>query len=330
MANERVMSGDLIRHHVTNAPISEDSIFYPIFKFFTDITIPYTNVTFSIPFNKHVLMLWIAAFVIILISLWATKSYSHSIKIPLLWRIPRIGEKFFIYETNVQRTIRIPLLCKIPKIGKRFFTYKTNVQKSKLATIYEMLLEFIKQDIVFPNIGDKHAKRWTPLVASFFIFILICNFIGLIPFFEKLGGGGGLATITFIAIIIAGTLKHGLIGHFKNLIPSGVPAPVLIILIPIEIVGMFVKPIALTLRLGANMTAGHIGMLAIFGLPYLIGSPGNLSSGELPSPNWGFAIIAVGLNTGIFFLEMIVALVQAYVFTLLSTVFIGMAIHADH
>ena len=287
MANERVMSGDLIRHHVTNAPISEDSIFYPIFKFLN---------YYSIPFNKHVLMLWIAALLTLIISLWATRRYR-----------------------------------------------KTRGARPKgISHIYEMLFEFIKQDIVLPNIGDKHAKRWTPLIASFFIFILMCNFIGLIPFFEKLGGGGGatvtgnfgvtlgLATITFIAIIIAGTLKHGLIGHFKNLIPSGVPAPVLIILIPIEIVGMFVKPIALTLRLGANMTAGHIGMLAIFGLPYLIGSPGNISSGELPSPNWGFAIIAVGLNTGIFFLEMIVALVQAYVFTLLSTVFIGMAIHADH
>ena len=135
---------------------------------------------------------------------------------------------------------------------------------------------------------------------------------------------------TFFAIIIAGTLKHGFVGHWKNMIPHGVPKPVLIILIPIEIIGMFVKPMALTLRLGANMTAGHIGMLAIFGLPYLIGSPAVPSEGLLPQPSWGFAIIAVGLNVGIFFLEIIVSLVQAYVFTLLSSVFIGMAIHAEH
>ena len=170
----------------------------------------------------------------------------------------------------------------------------------------------------------------------------MCNFLGLIPFFEIVGGGGGttptgnfgvtlgLATITFFAIIVAGTLKHGFIGHWKNMIPSGVPAPVLIILIPIEIIGMFVKPLALTLRLGANMTAGHIGMLAIFGLPYLIGTPGDLSQGILPSPSWSFGAIAVILNFGVFFLEIIVSLVQAYVFTLLSIVFIGMAIHAEH
>ncbi len=288
MANEPIqMGGDLIRHHVTNAPIAESSIFAPIANFFH---------SFSIPFNKHVLMLWIAAMVTVGISLWATRRYRKNI----------------------------------------------NAQPKGISHIYEMLIDFIKKEIVIPNVGNNHANRWTPLAASFFIFILICNFLGLIPFFEKVGGGGGatatgnfgvtvgLATITFFAIIIAGTLKHGFIGHWKNMIPSGVPAPVLIILIPIEIIGMFVKPLALTLRLGANMTAGHIGMLAIFGLPYLIGSPGDLSQGILPSPSWGFAAIAVILNFGIFFLEIIVSLVQAYVFTLLSTVFIGMAIHADH
>jgi len=285
--NSREMSGDLIRHHVTNAPISEDSIFYPIADFFNSI---------SIPFNKHVLMLWIAATITLIISLWATRRYRKD---------------------------------------------KT-AQPKGISHIYEMLLQFIKEDIILPNIGEKDAKRWTPLAASFFIFILMCNFIGLIPFFEKVGGGGGatatgnfgvtlaLATITFFAIIIAGTLKHGFIGHWKNMIPHGVPGPVLIILIPIEIIGMFVKPMALTLRLGANMTAGHIGMLAIFGLPYLIGSPAIPSEGLLPQPSWGFAIVAVGLNVGIFFLEIIVSLVQAYVFTLLSSVFIGMAIHAEH
>ena len=288
MASERIpMGGDLIRHHVTNAPIAEDSIFYPIAELLQ---------LYSIPFSKHVLMLWIAAFTTILISLWATRRY----------------------RKNIQST---------PK---------------GISHIYEMLLEFIRSDIIMPNIGEKHAKRWTPLAASFFIFILMCNFIGLVPFFEKLGGGGGaavtgnfsvtcaFAVITFFAIIIAGTLKHGFIGHWKNMIPHGVPTPVLIILIPIEIIGMFVKPMALTLRLGANMTAGHIGMLAIFGIPYLVGSPAIPSQGILPQPSWGFAFIAVTLNIGIFFLEIIVSLVQAYVFTLLSSVFIGMAIHAEH
>ena len=269
------MSGEMIRSHVTDAPISKDSILYPIADFFNSI---------SIPFTKHVAMLWVAAIVTIIVSLWATRGYR-----------------------------------------------KNKYAKPKgIAHLYELLVEFIKNDMVIPNIGKKDANRWTPLAATFFIFILMCNFIGLIPFFEKLGGGGGttatgnfgvtlgLSFVTFIAIIVAGTLKHGFIGHWKNMVPHGVPAPVLLILIPIEIIGMFVKPMALTLRLGANMTAGHIGMLAIFGLPYLIGTPYNALSGSLPQPSWGFAIVAVVLNFGVYFLEIIVSLVQAYVFTLLS------------
>ena len=85
----------------------------------------------------------------------------------------------------------------------------------------------------------------------------------------------------------------------------------------IEILGMFVRPFALTMRLGGNMTAGHIGMLAIFALPIILAT----------AP---IGIVSILLNTGIYFLEMIVSFVQAYVFTLLSAVFIGMAIHAEH
>ena len=275
------MGGDLIREHVTDG-MPNDLVFGALAETLNNM---------GIPFTKHVLMLWVAAFVTIFMTLWATRRYRKDI----------------------------------------------TAKPKGLSHLYELLMDFIKKEIVIPNIGKNYANRWAPLAATFFVFILTCNLLGLIPFFEKLGGahsGGvtatgnfsvtaGLAAITFLAIIVAGTLKHGFIGHWKNMIPSGVPAPVLIILIPIEIIGMFVKPLALTLRLGANMTAGHIGMLAIFGLPYLIAPEGGVQ--------WGvFGFVAVLLNFGVYFLEIIVSLVQAYVFTLLSTVFIGMAIHADH
>ena len=143
----------------------------------------------------------------------------------------------------------------------------------------------------------------------------------------------GLAIITFFAIIIAGANKHGFFGYWKSMIPGGVPKPVLIILIPIEIMGMFVRPFALTMRLGANMTAGHIGMIAIFALPIILsGGIEHLNSQQPINLLMGgvAALISVLLNVGIYFLELIVCLVQAYVFTLLSSVIIGMAIHTDH
>ena len=212
--------------------------------------------------------------------------------------------------------------------GTRRYRKNENAEPKGLSHLYEILLNFIRDDIVIPNIGSSHGQFWTPLITTYFIFILTCNFLGLIPLFDLVPGGSstvtgnfnataGLATITFFAIIIAGTMKHGFLGYWKNMIPSGVPRPVLLILIPIEILGMFVRLFALTMRLGANMTAGHIGMLAIFALPIILAA----------AP---VGIASILLNTGIYFLEMIVSFVQAYVFTLLSAVFIGMAIHAEH
>ena len=237
---------------------------------------------YDISITKHVIMLWIAAAITVSLAIYGTRIYRKS----------------------------------------------EDAEPKGLSHLYEILINFIRNDIVIPNIGANHGKMWTPLITTYFIFILICNFLGMIPFFDLIPGGSstvtgnfnttaGLASITFFAIIIAGTMKHGFLGYWKNMIPGGVPAPVLLILIPIEILGMFVRPFALTMRLGANMTAGHIGMLAIFALPII------LSAAPV-------GIASILLNTGIYFLEMIVSFVQAYVFTLLSAVFIGMAIHAEH
>ena len=253
---------------------------------------------YGIPISKHVIMLLIAAVTTIILALLATKKYRDNV----------------------------------------------NAKPRGLSQIFEILMDFINKEIVIPNIGEKYSRTWTPVAMTFFVFILVCNLLGLIPFFEfiKWGGGGGstptgnfsvtvaLAIITFFMIIIAGIKKHGFVGHWKNMVPGDVPKPVLIILIPIEIIGMFVKPFALTMRLGANMTAGHIGMVAIFALPIILGNgindPNNLSY----MTGFFAGFIAVLLNTGIYALELIVSLVQAYVFTLLSCVFIGMAIHAEH
>ena len=253
---------------------------------------------YNIKITKHVIMLLISACVTLLMALYGTRQYRNNI----------------------------------------------NSKPQGLSHLYEILMDFISNDIVKPNIGEKYVSTWAPVAMTFFTFILTCNLLGLIPFFEfiKIGGGGGstptgnfsvtvaFSIITFFFIIIAGIKKHGFIGHWKNMIPSGIPAPVLIILIPIEIIGMFVKPFALTMRLGANMTAGHIGMVAIFALPIILGggieNPNNLNY----SIGFFAGFISVLLNTGIYALELIVSLVQAYVFTLLSCVFIGMAIHADH
>jgi len=220
----------------------------------------------------------------------------------------------------------------------------------------EFVVEFVRDEIVQPNVGRKWVNTWTPLVLTFFVFILCANGIGLIPIFDVVGlldhyvlhtaedsfvkhmihGGttatanfnvtAALATVTFGAIIVAGTLAHGFVKHWKNLVPHGMAWPIYIILIPIEILGMFVRPFALTMRLAANMTGGHIAILAILSFVFLFAE---LFGRAMAGIGVGL-VVSVPLAVGISALEIIVVLIQAYVFTLLTAVFIGMAIHVHH
>ena len=219
----------------------------------------------------------------------------------------------------------------------------------------EIGVEFIRDTVVMPNVGKKWADTWTPLILTFFLFILAANLIGLIPIFDVLGlldhyvlhtgegsfvqrlvhGGttatgnynvtAGLAVITFGAIIWAGTKAHGFVQHWKNLVPHGLPKPLYVLLIPMELIGMLVRPFALTMRLAANMTGGHIAILAILSFVFIF----TKMAGAAMGVGVGLAF-SVPLSAALSVLEIIVVLVQAYVFTLLSAVFIGMAIHAHH
>ena len=219
----------------------------------------------------------------------------------------------------------------------------------------EFVVQFIRDTIVLPNVGAKWLNTWTPLILTFFVFILGANVIGLIPVFDVLGlidyavgsgqhsvvksivhGGttatanynvtGALAAITFVSIIIAGSKAHGFVKHWSNLVPSGLAWPLYILLIPIEVMGMFVKPFALTMRLSANMTGGHIAILAILSFVFLFSE---MFSSAAAGIGVGL-LVSVPMATGILALEIIVVLVQAYVFTLLTAVFIGMAINVHH
>jgi F-type H+-transporting ATPase subunit a len=221
--------------------------------------------------------------------------------------------------------------------------------------VLELTVEWIRDSVVRPQVGDKWVRTWTPLILTFFVFILAANVIGLIPIFEVIGlidhgllhtpedgflkrllhGGAtstgnynvtaGLATVTFFAIITAGVRANGFLQHWVNLVPKGLPTPIYGLLIPLEIMSMFVRPFALTMRLAANMTGGHIAILAIMSFIFIfaemMGSIGGIGVGLL---------FSVPLSVAITGLEIIVVLVQAYVFTLLTAVFVGMAIHAHH
>ena len=296
-AAEKFNAGETIIEHVSNSSHDHPLIHLPRLL----------GIDFSV--TKHVLMLWlVAAFVFIVITVTVRKYLAQERKIP-----------------------------------------------SGLMNGLEALVEFIRDSIALPNVGQKWVNTYTPLLLTFFVFIFCANAIGLIPIFEVVGlldhfvlhtasdsilkqllhGGttvtgnfnvtAALAVITFATIITAGSRAHGPVQHWINLVPHGLNPFLYILLIPIELMGMLVKPFALTMRLAANMTGGHIAILAILSFAFLFaelfGSAAGTGVGLA-----GSVLLAVPMSG----LEIIVVLVQAYVFTLLTAVFIGMAIHVHH
>jgi F-type H+-transporting ATPase subunit a len=296
-AAEGFNAGEVIIEHVANSSLEHPLIHLPIIA----------GIDFSV--TKHVFMLWVVAALV-----------------------------FLIVTVTVRRYLR-----------------QDRLVPSGFMNALESVVEFIRDSVARPSVGDKWTNTWTPLLLTLFVFILCANAIGMIPVFEVLGllnhfvlhaseesfivlllhGGStttanfnvtaALAMISFFAIIVAGSRAHGAVQHWKNLVPHGVSPALAVALIPIEILGMLVRPFALTMRLAANMTGGHIAILAILSFVFIFT--------DMAGPVVGMGIglgFSVPLAVGISALELIVILVQAYVFTLLTAVFIGMAIHTHH
>jgi F-type H+-transporting ATPase subunit a len=180
----------------------------------------------------------------------------------------------------------------------------------KLQSIAEMIMLFIR-DMVDEFIGDEGKKYFT-FVASIFFFILSCNLIGLIPgsytITSQLAVTGAFAVMIFIMTLIIGFAKHGF--HFLTiLVPPGIPKIMIPVMIPIEIISMIARPISLGVRLFANMTAGHTVLAVLFGL-------------GLTSPLW-VAWMPLGFTVVVYGLELAIACIQAYIFTILTCVYIG-------
>jgi F-type H+-transporting ATPase subunit a len=190
-----------------------------------------------------------------------------------------------------------------------------------LAAILEMLILFVRDEIAIPNLGKEDGRKFTPLIGTFFFFVLTCNLMGLIPLFTTPTGNinitAAMALITLGTGQILGIMRHGFFGHFKALVPSGVPIALIPLMFVIELMGLLAKHFALLMRLFANMVAGHIVIFAFLALIVIFKS-------FLAAPfSIGFAIF-------VNFLEILVGFIQAYVFTMLSTLFIGMSLHPEH
>jgi F-type H+-transporting ATPase subunit a len=194
----------------------------------------------------------------------------------------------------------------------------------------EAMALWVRQEVVLPNVGA-HGEGYAPFLLTVFFFILAMNLLGLLPWgataTSNIAVTGALAVISFLVIEISGMRSLGFKGYMKTIfyLPPGLPGGVggallkvllLVVMTPIEIIGKLAKPFALAVRLFANMTSGHVLVLALLGLTFLFQS----------------YLVGIGaslLATGVMLLEVFVAFLQAFVFTLLTAVFIGL-MRAEH
>ncbi len=206
-------------------------------------------------------------------------------------------------------------------ISKR---YKKNKNKapSGIQSLLEPIVIFIRDDIAKSAIGEKDYQRYLPFLLTVFFFIFLNNLLGLIPFFP---GGANLTGNIAVPMVMASivfiiTTLSGKKYYWKHIFAMpGVPKPVLLILTPIEIFGVFLKPLVLMIRLFANITAGHIIILSFFSMIFIFGE-------MHPLAGYGVSIFSGIFVLFMMTLELLVAFLQAYVFTLLAAMYFGMAI----
>lgn len=189
-----------------------------------------------------------------------------------------------------------------------------------LDNLLESFILFIRDEVVRPNMGH-HAEHHAPFLLTTFFFILFCNLLGMIPFGATATGNisitAGVAIAVFAYGAFHGMREQGALHYLQSLAPAGVPGFVLVILYPVEILGLLIKHCVLAVRLFFNMMAGHLVLGIILLMPKLM----HVDAVTVP---------AYALACGLGFLELFVAFLQAYVFTLLASIFIGAQVHPEH
>lgn len=214
------------------------------------------------------------------------------------------------------------LLWIMLSVAKKYKKNGTMVAPTGFQNALEPVVTFIRDEVGKPNLGNKYM-RFMPLLLTVFFFIWINNLLGLLPgganFTGNIAVTACLALVSFIVMLFSAN-KH-FWGHLFN--PPGVPLGIKFLLVPIEFISLFIKPIALMIRLFANILAGHIVILSVISMIFIFGALSKVAG-------WGFVPVSLAFSIFMFFLELLVAAIQAFIFTNLTAVFLGQAIEEAH
>jgi len=207
---------------------------------------------------------------------------------------------------------------------KRAYTKRERQAPKGLQSLLEPLILFMRDEVIKPSVG-KHYERFVPLLLTIFFFIFANNLLGLIPLIPGGANVTGNIAITLVLAVIVFIVTQFIAkkDYWRHIFLPDVPKALYPILIPIEILGVFTKPIVLCLRLFANITAGHIIILGFFSLIFIFGQ-------MAPAGGFGASVFSMAFALFMSLLELLVAFLQAYVFTLLSALYFGMALEEHH
>ena len=211
--------------------------------------------------------------------------------------------------------------------------YRKNEGKapSGIQSFFEPFFVFIRDEVAKPNIGLKHYERFMPFILTLFFFILFCNLLGLMPFFPGGANVTGNLAVTFVLAVFAFVITNinGNRHYWQHIFwMPGIPAWVKTILTPVEVLGLVIKPFSLMIRLFANISAGHIIILSLIGLIFVFGENGTSFGGGVVG-----AIVGGAFTAFMNLIELLVAFLQAFVFSMLTASYIGAAVedgHHDH
>jgi F-type H+-transporting ATPase subunit a len=256
---------------------------------------------------------------------------SHFIEVPFLGEVPLpTGWRLLGVDVSPTKHVVFLLLAAI-LVFLTVWAAARSVQRRQhegkapkgFGAAVEAVALFVRDDVAIANIGH-NGKKFAPYVLTLFFFVLYCNLLGLIPYGSTPTGNivvtGTLAILTFLITEISGFFTLGPKGYIKTIVfvPPGMKGfgavAMALLMTPIELISKLVKPFALCLRLFANMTAGHFVILALLGLIFIFA-------------NWAVAAGSVAFVLFMMLLELLVAFLQAYIFALLTSVFIGMLQH---
>lgn len=208
------------------------------------------------------------------------------------------------------------------QVAKQYKKRGSGVPPTGFQNAVEAVITFLRDEVAKPNLGVKH-ERYMPFLLAVFFFILINSLLGLIPLSAKVTGNIAvtlvLAFISLVVILLS-TNRH----YWSHLFwPEGVPLLIKFILVPVELMGLFIRPAALMIRLFANMIAGHIVIISFISLIFIFAALNAVAG-------WGFLPVSIGFTVFIYLLEILVVFIQAFIFTNLTAVFIGQSFSTSH